>query len=155
MSLQTSLKERKIIRHGGPYRKERIKFPKTGRTKQSFKDECDMNLIVAKHAKTGALTHLNKSRAEYGFASGEDFSTAMRTVTIAQEMFDGLPSSIRTRFANSPQNFLDFVQDADNLEEGAKLGIWKTPPAPAPEEPEITPPTPDMVEKSEPDPEKG
>ncbi len=148
MSLQTQPQDRKIIRHGGPYKKVRIKFAKTGRTKQSFKDECDMNLIIARHAKTGSVTHLNKSRAEYGFASSDDFSTAMRTVTVAQEMFDGLPSSIRNRFANSPEHFLAFVQDADNKEEGQRLGIWNKDPEPAPEEPEQHPPEEDPVEKT-------
>ncbi len=102
----------------------RIRFPKKGRTKQSFKDECDINLIMAKYQKTGALAHFNKFSASYGFATSEDFASAMRTVTIAQDMFDGLPSSIRNRFANDPSQFLEFVQGADNREEAIELGLF-------------------------------
>ncbi len=125
MSLQTQPVTRNIIRHGGPYKKVGIKFAKKGRTKQSFEDECNINLIVAKHTRTGAIAHVNKHQAEYGFATSDDFSTAMRTVTQAQEMFNGLPSAIRNRFANSPGQFLDFVQDANNKDEGQRLGLWK------------------------------
>ncbi len=102
----------------------RITFPKKGRTKQSFKDECDINLIMAKYQKTGALAHFNKFSASYGFATSEDFASAMRTVTIAQDMFDGLPSSIRNRFANDPSQFLEFVQEADNRAEAIELGLF-------------------------------
>ncbi len=101
----------------------RIKFPAKGRTKQSCKDECDINLIMAKYQRTGAIEHRNRHRADYGFATSHDFSSAMRTVVIAQEMFDGLPSSIRQRFGQDPGAFLDFVQDADNESELRRLGL--------------------------------
>ncbi len=52
----------------------------------------------------------------------------MRTVTVAQDMFDHLPSSIRNRFANDPALFLDFVQDADNRVEAIELGIFPAEP---------------------------
>ncbi len=101
-----------------------IEFAKKGRTKQSMKDECDINLIMAKYQKTGAIAHLNRHGADYGFATSEDFASAMRTVTVAQDMFDHLPSSIRNRFANNPAAFLDFVQDADNRQEAIELGLF-------------------------------
>ncbi len=106
----------------------RITFAKKGRTKQSMKDECDINKIMAKYQKTGAIAHVNRHGAEYGFATSDDFATAMRTVTVAQEMFDGLPSTIRNRFANNPGAFLDFVQDSNNKAEGQTLGLWPADP---------------------------
>ncbi len=101
-----------------------LTFPKRGRTKQSFRDECDINLIMGKYQKTGALSHFNKFSGSYGFATSEDFSSAMRTVTMAQDMFDHLPSSIRNRFANDPAQFLEFVQVADNRDEAIELGLF-------------------------------
>ncbi len=101
-----------------------ISFAKRGRTKQSFKDECDINLIMAKYQKTGAIAHVNRHGADYGFATSQDFSEAMRTVVVAQDMFDGLPSSIRNKFSNDPGQFLDFVQEADNKAEAIELGIF-------------------------------
>ncbi len=123
MSYNTQCKVKRV-KGSGPRNKVRIKFAKNGRTKQSMKDECDINKIMEKFQKTGALAHVNKHEAEYGFATSEDFASAMRTVTVAQEMFDDLPSSIRNRFGNNPGAFLDFVQDANNKKEGQELGLW-------------------------------
>ncbi len=119
MTLSTTL----IRRHYQPRERVQLSFPKQGRTKQSFKDECDINNIMAKYQKTGALAHVNKHAAEYGFATSNDFSESMRIVTQAQDMFDGLPSSIRNRFANDPAQFLDFVQDTNNEKEMQELGL--------------------------------
>ncbi len=134
--------------HAGPFTKVSITFPKKGRTKQSFKDECDINNIMAKYQKTGALAHVNTYQQQYGFATSVDFSEAMRLVTTAQDMFDGLPSSIRTRFANDPGQFLDFVQNADNDAEMQKLGLIakKRPSESPPDGQKTDTPTPAIAE---------
>lgn len=105
--------------------RERVFAPLGGkaRTKGSMQDECDINKIMLKYQKTGAVSHLNRHGADYGFASGLDFSESMRVVTDAQAMFDDLPSSVRARFGNSPSEFLDFVQDPENQDEAVKLGL--------------------------------
>jgi len=105
--------------------KKRVRVEIVGESlaKQSMRDECDINQIMAKYQKTGAVSHLNKHGADYGFASGEDFSESMRVITAAQGMFDDLPSSVRTRFGNDPALFLDFVQDEENVDEMVKLGL--------------------------------
>ncbi len=132
-----------IIRHNTPRKRVQINFPKQGRTKQSFKDECDINLIMAKYQKTGAITHVNKYGAQYTDTTSIDFTEAMQLVTSAQQMFDGLPSSIRTRFDNDPSQFLDFVQDANNVPEMRKLGLIapETPPETTQEEQKTDTPT--------------
>ena len=133
-----------IIYHNTPRKRYQIKFPKQGRAKQSFADECNINTIMAKYQKTGAISHFNKHGADYAFATSDDFTTSMQIITTAQDMFDGLPSSIRTRFANDPAQFLDFVQDPDNDDEMAKLGlIPKKEPPESPQETQKTdPPAP-------------
>ncbi len=105
--------------------KERVFAPIYGdtRTKQSMAAECNINNIMKKYQKTGAVSHLAKHGAEYGFATELDFSQSMRVVAKAQSMFEDLPSSIRTKFSNDPGQFLAFVQDTDNLEEMADLGL--------------------------------
>ncbi len=40
-----------------------LEFAKTGRTKQSMRDECDINLIMKKYQKTGAIAHVNRHGA--------------------------------------------------------------------------------------------
>jgi len=104
-------------------------FAKNGKskTKQSMKDECDINMIMARYMKTGAIDHVNRHGAQYGFASSSDFAESMRLVADAQTMFDDLPSDIRTKFQNDPGQFLDFVQDDANASEMAEMGLTQAP----------------------------
>jgi len=92
-------------------------------TKQSFTKECDINNIMAKYQKTGAIEHVNKHEASYGFATSIDFQEALEIIRTGQTMFDELPSSIRTKFDNDPAKFLDFVQDENNQAEMVELGL--------------------------------
>lgn len=92
-------------------------------TKQSFKNECDINNILKKHAKTGLINHVNQYEGNYDVATSLDFKQAMDLVTSAQQMFDDLPSSVRDRFQNDPAQFLDFVQNPDNAQEMVKMGL--------------------------------
>jgi len=78
---------------------------------------------MAKYQKTGALEHVNKYSNQYGFATAQTFTESMAIVTRARNMFDALPSSIRTKFNGDPGAFLDFVQDPDNKSEMAELGL--------------------------------
>ncbi len=123
-NLAEALPHREIIHPYGGKKRVRLSFEGKGRAKQSFKDECDINKILAKYQKTGAVTHLNKHGAQYGEATSLDFRGAMELVTNAQNMFEDLPSSLRTRFANDPAQFMDFVQDIEkNEDEMRELGL--------------------------------
>ncbi len=130
-----------IRRHNQPRDRVQLSFKgQKSKTKQSFAKECDINEIMAKYQKTGAIAHVNQHGAEYGFATSHDFSSAMRLITQAQDMFAGLPSSIRNRFANDPAQFLDFVQDADNAKEMQTLGLLPEDPTPEQKKALKTPP---------------
>jgi len=103
---------------------------KDGRTHQSFKDECDINRIMARHRKTG-LVRQRTDRPQYGdFSNVGDYQNALNTITTANAMFAELAAPIRERFNNNPQAFLDFCEDPDNQAEAIDLGIAS---APAPE----------------------
>lgn len=106
------------------------------RTKQEFKDECDINNILRQYVTTGTFTHINRRQPQYGYVDGHDFMDAMRIVTEGQNMFADLPSHIRKRFGNDPAEFLAFVQNPDNAAEMASMGLREAPaPEPAPMEP--------------------
>ncbi len=100
----------------------RVKFVGKGRTSQSSRNECDVNKIMAKYEKTGAISHLAKHGGDYGFATGVSFHEAMNVVTKAGQMFDELPAVVRRRFTE-PATFLDFVQNPANLEEMVEMGL--------------------------------
>lgn len=123
MELDTKMKIRK------PYTRHQSQSVNTmpSRTKQSDADRSNINVIMDKYLRTGAITHFNKHHPQYGDATGTDYHTAMTIVTEASQMFDELPSNIRNRFQNNPAAFLDFVQDEGNTAEMAQMGLTNSP----------------------------
>lgn len=92
-------------------------------TKQSFKDECNINKIMDKFQKTGAINHYTTHAPQYGDCTAVELADALNIVAQAEEMFDELPSELRKKFGNDPEQFLEFVQDPKNLEEMRELGL--------------------------------
>lgn len=88
-----------------------------GRTKQSFKDETDVNQIVAKHTRMGTLSHLEQWGGEYGDWSDFNFQEAQNQIARANSMFEQLPSAVRNQFSNDPARFLEFVNDPENADD--------------------------------------
>jgi len=112
-------------------------FTQPSLANQSMKDECDVNVIMRRYEQTGILQHVARVEGRYGDYIGyPDFQEAMNAVTEAQEMFMTLPASIRDRFGNSPEAFLAFAQDENNLEEMTRMGLLPSSVADAPAEPE-------------------
>lgn len=116
-----------------------------GRTgaKQSFKDECDINQIMAKFQRTGVLEHVSKYEGAYGECPSHDFREALEIVANAQEMFAELPSEVRRRFDNDPEEFLKFCENEENRDEAIKLGLLEGLEKETPEEPPQPPAEPE------------
>ena len=117
-----------VIHHAMQDRSKRVRpIIKTGKgkTEQAHADKCDINHILRDYHKTGLIKHAAQHQGTYDDVTAVDFQNAMFLVTNAQKMFDSLPANIRTRFGNDPGSFLDFVQNPDNTDEMAKLGILK------------------------------
>lgn len=100
-----------------------------------------------KFQRTGAIDHVNKHAGEYNFATGETFTEAMQTITAAQTMFAELPSNIRTRFSNRPEEFLSFMQDESNRPEWNDLGLTDVPHQSEPTGEQTAPPAPTEPQK--------
>lgn len=94
-------------------------------TKQSFRDEVNINNIVAKYQRTGLIDHVQDKRPRYGDISSTDFKQAMDTVAEAKSLFETLPSASRREFV-TVEGFLDWAQDPDNAEDLSALerGEW-------------------------------
>lgn len=97
--------------------------PAEKRAKDSFKDECDVNQILARFQVTGVIDHFAKHGGEYMDVPALDYQHALDVLIQADSMFADLPSSLRNRFENDPLEFLKFVQDPDNLDEMRELGL--------------------------------
>lgn len=101
------------------------------RTKQSFKEECDINNILKRYQRDGLLSHVNKYQGVYSdLGTVEEYHSSMNQVIAAQAAFDSLPSSIRLRFANDPAKFLAFVDDPRNGKELVEMGLATARPVP-------------------------
>jgi len=109
----------------GPRTRVQQTFTGTGRTKQSHKDECDINQIMKRFETTGIITHINQSTPRYGDFPQVDFQDALNIVKDAQARFAELPSTIRDRFSNDPQKLLLFLQNPENRDEARKLGLLR------------------------------
>lgn len=135
----------------GPYSKkirQSVEFDlDQDRTQQEFADECDINNIMARYQKTGLIEFVNQHEPQYGDVTGYEFNAMQDQIVMAKNMFADLPSHVRDRFANDPARFLDFINDENNAQEAAKMGLL------APEKAEaILNPQPDK--KTAPEPSK-
>lgn len=103
------------------------------KTQQQFKDECDINNIIARYEKTGELSHLSGRKGAFTDLSDvTDYQGMLHTVIQAEEAFMTLPAVVRTRFRNDPGQLLSFLQDPKNKDEAIKLGLIDTPVDPEP-----------------------
>lgn len=98
-------------------------------TQQSDVPECDINCIVNRAMITG-MVEPSLIRQVSNFMDVTSEALGAETFFDAQikhregvEAFEALPSSIRNRFHNSPQELLDFVSDEKNRPEAEKLGL--------------------------------
>lgn len=94
------------------------------RTHQSFKDECDINVLMRRYMSTGVLPdNINQQEARFLECSETDFQSAMQLVAGASSLFNQLPSTIRNRFDNEPALLLSFLSDEVNRSEAEELGL--------------------------------
>jgi len=103
-------------------------FFKPSLTKQSFRDECDINKIMQRFKKTMNADFLTRfagyTSGEFGdFSNVGDYRSAIDQVTKANEVFMNLPAKVRSRFRNDAASFLDFCNDPRNVNEMVDLGL--------------------------------
>ncbi len=114
-----------------------VKDYSDGRTKQAFKDETDINKILAKAQKVGSLSHLAKYEAVYGDFAEFDFQDAQLGIAKANTIFAELPSELRREFGQSPQKFFEFANAPENI--GKLAGIFPELARPGTQFPNISP----------------
>ncbi|QXP08628.1 MAG: internal scaffolding protein [Arizlama microvirus] len=109
---------------------------------QQYKDESDINTIAKNFGLTGKLPAPVYLPTFGDFSDVSDFQSALHAIQRANASFDAMPSHVRERFANDPQQFLEFTSDTRNAEELRKLGLFKDAPSPPPSKPGPVNPTP-------------
>ena len=94
--------------------------------KQEFKDDCDINKIIARLVKTEAIDHFAEHGLRYGDFVGPQYDEAMNIVAEAESMFHDLPGHIRQEFKNVTE-FCEYATDEANAEQMAEWGLVDSP----------------------------
>lgn len=99
------------------------------KTQQQFKDAHDINNIMKKYQKAGiSYNHLPAPTGTYGdFTNLKSYQESVQAAIDADSAFMTLPSSVRKRFNNNPQELFDFLNDKQNYDEAVKLGLIEKP----------------------------
>lgn len=98
--------------------------PGKSRTKQSFAEACDVNVIVERFEKTNLITHLARGVPRFDDVSEmKDFQSALNIVKAAEEYFSTLPAVVRAKFENNVAQFVDFCSRPDAPEVLKQLGF--------------------------------
>lgn len=92
-------------------------------TQQHFKDDVDINVLLERFKVTGVMPEGVRLPTYGDFTGVNDFRTAAEAVRRASEAFMDVPASIRARFGNDPQAFLQFCSDKENLPELRRMGL--------------------------------
>lgn len=122
------------------------------KVQKHFKEEVDINNILAKYRKTGIIEHVARGRKLYGdFTEVKDVAEAMDVSARAKAIFEELPATLRNEFKNSIPGFFDFINDEKNFDKCVEWGIFEKPKAPEPEKvmkvEVVTPPAPNPDSK--------
>lgn len=105
---------------------QKVGFLLPSRTKQEFKDETDITLLVERYRKTGYFYDpLTGDRKQprlpmfEDFSGDIDFQTAQDVVRRGNAAFAQIPAYIRRMFNDSPEAFLAVVSRPDEVEKFA------------------------------------
>lgn len=87
-------------------------------TKQSFKDECDINNVVDRFVQTGQLPFNVRIGGVFEEAPSMSLKEALDIARGAQSDWDNLSDEVRQSFDNQFENYVDFMQNYEEVEYG-------------------------------------
>lgn len=81
---------------------------------QSFKDECDINVIIKRY-QMGDVAALNKAQGIYvdATAAPDNIADLLNKLNKAEYDFDRLPAEVKQRYGN---DFVNFIMNYDPME---------------------------------------
>lgn len=100
-----------------------VVFPEETLAQQHFKEQCDINRIVAQYVKTGLAPQSVATPMAEDFVGITDYHTAMNAIRRGDEAFSSLSADVREKFKNDPGRFVDFCLDPENLDEVIAFGL--------------------------------
>ncbi len=104
--------------HGKP---EVRKYKLHGKTKQSKKDDCDINKLLERSAREGGLSHVDKYQMKYEDYSNYNFEEHTNKLAEMASCFENLPAETKREFNQSPDQYFAFVTNPQNVEDLKRL----------------------------------
>lgn len=101
-------------------------------TKQEFKDDANINVIMARYIKTGQVPVHNREAFYGDFEDVDSYLETRSRLAHFETLFNTLPSEIRDQFGSRPEQLMEAFADG-NPELLEKLGLIE------PEQAETTP----------------
>jgi phage internal scaffolding protein len=107
-------------------------------TKTEYKDEVDVNKIVQK-ARRGEFVSGSVRSGFYEDVTSmpESYQDSLMKIKEVKKEFEQIPSDIRKRFSNNPEELAKWVMDPQNAEEALKLGLLEKEEEPKPQKVEV------------------
>lgn len=102
------------------------------KTVQSDKKRACIHHIMERARSSGHLPQSSRVPLPDTLPHVHDFQAAMNVIVESTQLFESLPSNVREKFANSPENFLKFVGNPENASEMYALGLAVKAPEPTP-----------------------
>lgn len=92
-------------------RRVQTKIDTTVITEQHHRDQCNINMIVARAQRTGMLPQQTVP-GSYMDVPNVDYHQALEAVRRADSSFHSLPAAVRARFKNNPGELLNAIAQA-------------------------------------------
>lgn len=111
-------------------------------TRQADHDKACIHKILEVYKRSGHLPISEAQPLEGDVLAADDYLSAMNLVASVNGQFSMLPSEMRERFGNNPQNLLRFAANEKNHAELVEMGLARAIEAPqAPPVPPVVAPT--------------
>lgn len=112
-----------------PPPKCKVMFLKPSLTQQQFKEESDINNIIASVNAAGVVNNplwagsRQPLYGDFSFIQESDYMQAQNKLIEANTLFSELPAKVRQRFNNNPADLLHYLENNPDYEEMVNLGL--------------------------------
>lgn len=126
-----------------------VRCERPSRVRPEFKDDADINVLVARALRTGHLEERAVKPVFGDFSNVPTYGEAVLFIAQAKERFLELPAQVRKHFDNDPGKLIAAWSavnagsaSEDQVDELVQLGLWEAPPPPRKEPPPSVPEPP-------------
>lgn len=91
-------------------------YSEGAKTKQSFRDECDINKLMGRYAKQGGLPPVGQNFSFGDVSSVPDYQECLNKINSVADQFAALPLKVRKRFNYSALALLQFLDDPSKVD---------------------------------------